>query len=110
MSVLLMKYSGDINDDNSRFIASLSVSGEKFYHMYWTDAIEQCDVKLFKENSEFYDSDRNTVMSELERLRKWCEDRNMIEEDGRAMYARIEYLIEKMPELFEMEKGVFYIF
>lgn len=110
MSVELFKYSGDIEDKNSRLIGSLSVSADKFYRIYWEEAIEECNVRLFKNNSEFYDSDRDTVMSELERLREWCENKNMIEKDGFYMYSKIEYLIEKLPALFEKEEGIFYIF
>lgn len=109
MSVGLYKCSGDVYDRNSEIISSLSISGESIYWKYWDKAVKDCNIRFFKNEGMFYFSDREEVMDELQRLYAWAKN-NTEGKDGKYMLACIEYLIEKLPDEFEKEPGIFYIF
>lgn len=108
MSVGLFKFSGDIHDDDSKIISSLSVSGESVYWKYWDKAVRDCNIKFFKYDGEFYFENKDEVMDELQRIYVWAKN-NTEGKDGKYMLACVEYLMENLPAEFEKEPGIFYI-
>lgn len=110
MSVGLFKYNKDISNKNHQLILTLMVASERYYEKYWRKIVQECDIQLFKEDGEFYDSDKEQVMSELLRINDWVNKNVTDPEDRIYMMGRMEYLLKRMPKAFEAEHGKFYIF
>lgn len=109
MSIGLFRYNGDINDRNSELTLSENISTEDFYEKYWEKAIKELGIKFIQDGAQFNRSKLDEVLKELESLRKWAIV-NLSGVDLEYMKGRIEHLQQVIPNAFNNEDTVLYIF
>ncbi len=109
MAVGLYKYDCNINDRDSKLILSENIASQQFYEKYWERAIDELKIKYIQDGAEFDITKKNTVLKELMLLLHWAE-KNLQGEDLEYMKSRIENLQKIMPEAFDNEDTILYIF
>lgn len=109
MAVGLYKYDGDINDRNSKLIFSENIASQQFYNNHWEKAIEELNIKYIQDGAEFDCSKIDIVMHELNLLNSWAEQ-NLLGNELEYMKSRIENLQNVIPNAFEDEETILYIF
>ncbi len=120
MAVGLYKYDGNINDRDSKLILSENIASQQFYEKYWERAIDELKInweraidelkiKYIQDGAEFDMTKKNIVLKELMLLLHWAE-KNLQGEDLEYMKSRIENLQKIIPEAFDNEDTILYIF
>ncbi len=109
MAVGLYKYDGNINDRDSKLILSENIASQQFYEKYWERAIDELKIKYIQDGAEFDITKKNIVLKELMLLLHWAE-KNLQGEDLEYMKSRIENLQKIIPEAFDNEDTILYIF
>ncbi|MBR2565218.1 MAG: hypothetical protein IKE29_11415 [Paenibacillus sp.] len=109
MSVGLYRYSGDIYDRDSELTLSENISTQEFYDEHWERAIHELGISIVQDSSEIVFHQLEDALDELDRLREWV----IQELDGanlEYMQGRVEQLQRILPNAFESEGDVLYIF
>lgn len=88
---------------------TISIATTDFFNTYWEKAIKDTNVKIFKENSCFKKSQIEDVLKELEAIKNWALQ-NLTERELEYMQERIKNLIESIPEAFDKDDTVLYIY
>jgi len=109
MAVGLYKYDRDINDRNSELVLSENIATQEFYAKYWEKAIGELGIKYIQDGAEFDYSKKNIVLKELELLMVWVEQ-NLEGKELEYMKSRVENLQNVIPDAFDDEKTILYIF
>lgn len=109
MAVGLYKYNGDINDRNSEVVLSENIASQNFYEKCWERAIAELGIKYLKDGSEFNKSKLRDVTIELNLLSKWAL-KNLKGKDLECMAERIKNLQKVIPNAFNNDDEVLYIF
>lgn len=85
------------------------ISTERFYLSHWEPAIREMNVSIFRDGSQFQQSDLDQVLNELSRLKDWAV-RNLTGSDLLYMKGRIEHLQSVIPNSFPDAQTILYIF
>lgn len=84
-------------------LVEIPVATTEFFKIYWEQAIKECDLKVFREYNCFGKKQVSEILTELELLKEWTE-KNLIGEDYKYMYERIELLKKEIPKMFEEDE------
>lgn len=96
------------NPDGSIDLA-IKIATTQFFNEFWEKAIKESNIKVFKENSYFDKSQLNEVLGELETIKRWAE-MNLTGIQLEYMKERIENLINSLPNAFNKDNTVLYIY
>jgi len=88
---------------------SVNIATTMFYNEYWEKAIKELGIKIFRENGKFSKNELSGVISELEILKQWTIS-NLEGIEREYMEERIVNLIEVIPEMFNQEDIILYIY
>lgn len=88
---------------------TISISTTQFFNKFWERAIKDTGAKIFRENSSFRRYQIPEVFKELVAIEQWAEE-NVTGSDLEYMKGRIKNLILKIPEGFEDDDTVLYIY
>lgn len=88
---------------------SINIATTKFYNAYWEIAIKELGITIFRENGQFSKKELPEVIRELERLKEWAIS-NLSGKELEYMEERIVNLIEAVPEMFNQEDTILYIY
>lgn len=109
MSVDLVRFDGDWNNMNSEIIFSYPVASENFFRNVWVIAINDTQLKLFRDWGTFTPAQVDEALDELHILIEWCEQ-NLKGEDYIRFKDRIEDLMTIIPEEVPNSDEPFHIF
>ena len=105
MSVDLVRFDGDWNDENSQIIYSYPVASEEYFRNVWEVGIVENGLKFFKDWGSFTPNQTSDVIGELNKLMEWCDKNNHLK-----MHMRIEELIQVITKEATKSNEPFYIF
>ena len=88
---------------------TIPVSGEKFYWANWYPASKELGVKIFLDGGQFTKEQVPDVIRELELLKGWAKA-NLTGYDLEYMVGRTERLQQKIPEAFDKDDTILYIY
>ncbi|WP_251508351.1 hypothetical protein [Paenibacillus polysaccharolyticus] len=109
MSVGLYRYSGELDDRESELTLSENISTQDFYDEHWERAIHELGISIIQDSSQIAFHQLEDALDELERLREWAIQRL----DGanlEYMKGRVEHLQRILPNAFDSEEVILYIF
>jgi len=107
MAIGLVRYK-DINDPDTIDLSE-NIASTKFYNMYWEPAIKELGIKLFQENGYFCKDQLEIVMFELSQLKDWA-NKKLTGSDLEYMVSRIDNLEKVIPDAFENEGTILYVY
>lgn len=110
MSVGVFRFRNDKFSLDSEQIFFASVSSESIYKTIWEKALSDTGAKLFKDGSQFTPEQVETVLSELNRVAKWCDEHLTDKQELIYMKNRIDYLIVNITKEAKHGQELFYIF
>lgn len=88
---------------------TIPVSTTQFFNEYWEIAIKDTGAKIFKENSQFGKKQMKDVLYELELIKGWAET-NLTGRHLEYMTERVQNLLDNIPEAFDNEETILYIY
>lgn len=88
---------------------SINIATTQFFNEFWEKAIKETGVKIFKENNCFIKEQLNDVLSELSLIREWAE-KNLTGRQLMYMRDRIDNLLQELPNAFDSDDTVLYIY
>ncbi len=88
---------------------TIPVSGEDFYWANWYPASKELGVKIFYDGSRFTKDQVPEVLRELELLKGWAKA-NLTGYDLEYMVGRTESLQQKIPDAFDKDDTILYIY
>lgn len=107
MAIGLVRYK-DINDPDTIDLSE-NIASTKFYNEYWEVAIKELRIKYFQENAYFSKEQLEIVMNELHLLKEWA-NKNLSGSNLEYMVGRIDNLEKVIPNAFEEEGTILYIY
>lgn len=107
MAIGLVRYK-DINDPDTIDLSE-NIASTKFYNEYWEPAIKELGIKYLQENAYFSKEQLAIVMNELSLLKGWA-NKNLSGSNLEYMVGRIDNLENIIPNSFEDEDTILYIY
>lgn len=107
MAIGLVRYK-DINDPDTIDLSE-NIASTKFYNEYWEPAIKELKIRYVQENAYFSKKQLTIVMNELKLLKEWA-NKNLTGSNLEYMIGRIDNLEKIIPNAFENEDTVLYIY
>lgn len=105
MSVALNRKEGPDGDIDF----SIPIATTRFFVQYWDIAIEELGLKLIQQNAYFGKDKLKDVLRELALLKEWA-IKNLDGKELDYMKSRVEDLEEGIPDAFDQDDTVLYIF
>lgn len=109
MTVGLYRYSGELYDRESELTLSENISSQDFYDEHWKRAINELGILIIQDGSEIAFHQLEDALHELGRLREWAIQR-LDGADLEYMKGRVEHLQLILPNAFDSEEVILYIF